>query len=190
MSKAIVKQFLSEENSKMSSLREVSGKVIQFPVGTRVLVYFPVTKESKLRSNWKGVYLINEQIDENTFIVHEKGQSRKKYIVDRARLRKLGPEIVTKLIEPEPTQLLQQSSAELGGRDTNTTGLREPESNELTTDEFIVGDEEQKRNINSAEAEIEVAQPSKEEDTPIGRPKRAAKNKAQEKMARWIKDLR
>ena len=44
MTKLIVDQFQSEEMQKTSSLMNDSCEVIQLPIGTTVLVYFPVTK--------------------------------------------------------------------------------------------------------------------------------------------------
>ena len=107
MGKMISDQFLREERKKTSKLEKTKPcaelKEEELIEGARILVYFPVTNESKLFSNWKGVYIIKEQLDKNTFIVYEEGRSRKKYIVDRIRIRTLG-EGLENISAPSPTE--------------------------------------------------------------------------------------
>ena len=77
MERAFSEQFVRREVTKMRSLgSQVATQPIN--IGARALIYFPVQKESKLFSNWKGIYLVEDQIDANTFMVYEVGQARKK----------------------------------------------------------------------------------------------------------------
>ena len=64
----------------------------QKPIGTfqLVLIRFPQAPgTSKLMSNWKGIYVINQQVDKNVYLVsHLEGQ-RRKMLVHKSRIRLL-----------------------------------------------------------------------------------------------------
>ena len=109
MSKAISGQYTREELQKMSASLGNEAVKANVPIGTRVLVYFPVTQESKLFSNWKGTFVIKEQLDKNTYTVVEESQRRKKYIVDRSRIRLLNTESddIRKILENEQSELIE-----------------------------------------------------------------------------------
>ena len=61
-----------------------------FPNGAHVLIQFPQAPgTSKLVSNWKGTYVIINQVDKNVFLVsHSEGQ-RRKMLVHKSRIRLL-----------------------------------------------------------------------------------------------------
>ena len=62
----------------------------QFPVGAHVLVQFPQAPgTSKLMSNWKGIYIVNNQVDKNVYLVsHMEGQ-RRKMLIHKSRMKLL-----------------------------------------------------------------------------------------------------
>ena len=62
------------------------------PLGTKCLRYFvqPPSECAKLFRNWKGIFIVKEQLDENTYVVCREDDPRKKYIVHRTKLRPLG----------------------------------------------------------------------------------------------------
>ena len=93
MTKLITDQFMAKEGHKLAELEKKAPKPDTLKLGQRVLVFFPSLPKSKLFARWKHLYIIREQIDVNTYIVSEEGQSRKRYIVDRRRLRPLHDQI-------------------------------------------------------------------------------------------------
>ena len=62
----------------------------RFPVGAHVLIQFPQAPgTSKLMSNWKGVYIVNSQVDKNVYLVsHMEGQ-RRKMLIHKSRMKLL-----------------------------------------------------------------------------------------------------
>ena len=108
MARMITDQYLNEEESKLSNLMDTKGKVKNLKIGLKVLVYFP-HHHGKLFSNWKGIYIINEILDKNTVIVAEQHQLRKKYVVDRKRLRLLDmtQEIINNQNDGDITEKVQ-----------------------------------------------------------------------------------
>ena len=60
------------------------------PIGAHVLIQFPQAPgTSKLVSNWKGTYVIINQVDKNVYLVsHSEGQ-RRKMLVHKSRIRLL-----------------------------------------------------------------------------------------------------
>ena len=99
-------------------IRKEPSPLKELKPGQKVLVYFPVNTCTKLFSNWKGVYEIKEQLDVNSYIVSELGQSRRKYIVGRNRIRIIG--------EPPITELLSENTPEFAENDHLVEGENEP----------------------------------------------------------------
>merc|ERR1711911_539832 len=61
-----------------------------FPNGAHVLIQFPQAPgSSKLANNWKGTYVIINQVDKNVYLVsHSEGQ-RRKMLVHKSRIKLL-----------------------------------------------------------------------------------------------------
>ena len=67
MTRAICNQYIKENDGKVSvSDLKSSAHTKQMNLGEIVLVYFPEGSGSKLIPNWKGLYIIKEQLDKNT----------------------------------------------------------------------------------------------------------------------------
>ena len=91
MKQACVDRFVTEEEKKAALLgkddRSQNRKIV---IGQKCLVHFPQLRQcSKLFSSWKGVYIVEDQLDKNSFVVADENQSKKKYIVHKNRLRLL-----------------------------------------------------------------------------------------------------
>ena len=99
MARLIAETFASREMKKWAKLEKRAPQPDELKVGTKVLVHFPFLRNSKFFSKWKHIYRIVEVVDLNCFIVQEEGQPRKRYIVDRRRLRIIGPRITKEDLE-------------------------------------------------------------------------------------------
>ena len=90
MTRAICNQYIKENDGKVSiSDLKSSDHTKKLNPGDLVLVYFPEGSGSKLIPNWKGMYIIKEKLDKNTFAVCLQDNERKKFIVHKNRLRPL-----------------------------------------------------------------------------------------------------
>ena len=178
--------------------------MIRLLPGDKVLVYFPVNKQSKLFGNWKGVYRIQEQIDVNTFIVAEEGQMRKKYIVDRRRIRTLGEKIdifdeaeeaAAKdacLAETDLDKTLNRESAQIDfdvnkGESVPDVTVETPESAGNTNDPQGIVDEGPTVAEEDMEAEI-TPEPVEEIPEENQRPRRAAQVRGRQRIREWVRD--
>ena len=99
MARLIADNFVSREKKKWAKLEKRAPQPEELKIGTKVLVHFPFLRNSKFFSKWKHVYRIVEVVDLNCFIVQEEGQPRKRYLVDRRRLRIIGPKIAKEDLE-------------------------------------------------------------------------------------------
>ena len=93
MARLIADRFLVREEKKRAELEQLAPPPEKLKEGSRILVHFPYIKRSKLFSPWKGIYKIVEIIDKNCYVVQEETEERKKFIVDRRRIRLLGPKL-------------------------------------------------------------------------------------------------
>lgn len=93
MARLISDEFMAKEGRKLAELDRKAPKPETLEIGMKVLIHFPSLPKSKLFARWKHLYVIKEKIDLNTYIVSEEGQSRKRYIVDRRRIRPLGEKL-------------------------------------------------------------------------------------------------
>ena len=188
----------------------------ELQVGTKVLVHFPFLRNSKFFSKWKHIYRIVEVVDLNCFIVQEEGQPRKRYIVDRRRLRIIGPKISKEDLETiedineEDTDQIEESTKRLetipeepreNHSSHETTGLQddadrpsEPtrltgytEPQEPITIREEVSSEDDKEE-KTCEIEFEVPTESSIPKE-VERPRRKAAIRAKTKIRGWTKEL-
>ena len=98
MAKMLGQLFVNDVHNKTQQyekLRKIYDKSLpeaneDIPIGAQVLIQFPQAPgTSKLMSNWKGTYVINQQVDKNVYLVsHSEGQ-RRKMLVHKSRIRLL-----------------------------------------------------------------------------------------------------
>ena len=98
MAKMLGQLFINDVEQKTKryeKLRKIYDKSLpetnrDLPIGAHVLIQFPQAPgTSKLMSNWKGIYVINKQVDKNVYLVaHFEGQ-RRKMLVHKSRIRLL-----------------------------------------------------------------------------------------------------
>ena len=146
MTRIISDRFCQVEAEKLGRLNEHPKNHEQLKVGQKVLVYFPVNNCSKLFSSWKGVYIITEVLDLNSYVVTEIGQRCRKYIVGRNRIRTLGsPPENEKLIKEG--ELIEMPTHEKDSNETEKRpeGVQEPSKG---ADEIAVRDKSPKENKN------------------------------------------
>ena len=86
---------VKNKTQRYEKLRKIYDKSLpetnrDIPIGAHVLIRFPQAPgTSKLMSNWKGIYVINQQVDKNVYLVsHLEGQ-RRKMLVHKSRIRLL-----------------------------------------------------------------------------------------------------
>ena len=189
MKRAIIDAYVDEETRKMLVSDAAQKSAQNLEIGDRCLIYFPQTQQSKLYSNWKGVYVIQERIDRNSFIVAESEQLRKKYLVDRSRIRILDT-------------TLQQETAlgpgEQGNNELEPETFQEKE--QQTSSQLIEGKGEHSFNTRNNSEKALVSQNNLTECSPVkdtqttsplhSRPKRLARHKANAKIRGWTKALR
>ena len=98
MTKMLGQLYVNDVENKTrryEKLRKIYDKSLpetnrDIPIGAHVLIRFPQAPgTSKLMSNWKGIYVINQQVDKNVYLVsHLEGQ-RRKMLVHKSRIRLL-----------------------------------------------------------------------------------------------------
>ena len=98
MAKSLGTLYLNDVENKQrryDKLRKSYDKSVpdierEFPNGAQVLIQFPQAPgTSKLMSNWKGIYIVNNQVDKNVYIVsHIEGQ-RRKMLIHKSRMKLL-----------------------------------------------------------------------------------------------------
>ena len=94
MCRTISEHYVRDVNRKVSRLIDNDQKFVQFKVGDKCLVYFPITTEStKLFSRWKGLYEVSEVLDFNTYTACDVNNKRKRFIVPSNRIRPLSTTI-------------------------------------------------------------------------------------------------
>ena len=86
---------VKNKTQRYEKLRKIYDKSLpeanrDIPIGAHVLIQFPQAPgTSKLMSNWKGIYVINQQVDKNVYLVsHLEGQ-RRKMLVHKSRIKLL-----------------------------------------------------------------------------------------------------
>ena len=98
--------------------------------GQRCLVHFKHNTDGKIFSPWRGIFTIRKQIDKNCFIVEHEGNARKKYVVDRVRLRPIrkrtfGSEKCEQDLQNKEDSITMEMTKE-------TIAKKNPEHSELT----------------------------------------------------------
>ena len=88
------------------------------PVGARVLIFHqrPPQAVKKLYQNWKGVFVVKKKIDKYTYVVCPGDQRRKKLIVYRGRIRRLGSSLPESL-ENETGESLEEGAEGVSAKD-------------------------------------------------------------------------
>ena len=167
MTRAICNQYIKENDGKVSvSDLKSSTHNKQMNLGEIVLVYFPEGSGSKLIPNWKGLYIIKEQLDKNTYAVCLQGNERKKFIVHKSRLR------------PVRTHLAEQNvSAPENLERAKEDSIPEIESNEHIEEKIPQVREQENNKVHVPEATLPTVVPERS-----SRPKRQAADKARLKM--------
>ena len=143
MAKSLRELFINDVKQKTEryqKLRKVSDKSLPetsegIPNGAHVLIQFPQAPgTSKLMSNWKGTYVVIQQVDKNVYLVSHVDGQRRKMLIHRSRIRVLprhrkedtmdidGSEAVTKtVIEPKIHR-----SRQLGDSNEHSTEVKTP----------------------------------------------------------------
>jgi len=105
MARAISENYMTEQAAKLHNFNKNEGSQTfkQLKPGDKVLRYFnqPPGASAKFWRSWKGVFIVKEVIDKNTYVVASEDLPRKKFICHRHRLRRLGP-----MISEEPAELV------------------------------------------------------------------------------------
>ena len=215
LAKSLSETFSGLELEKQNRLSDKEVPEEVFEIDQKVVVYFPQDRKSKFFAKWKSVYKITEKMDVNTFIVADVVNPRKKFIVHRSRLRKIGPGITSfsddendeeekeegSNIQPIETSDPRNEGCELTvsstvQEDKNQNG-EEGVENKGDNNEMIVIEEESQEQYDKDHIEhgpeIEIQIP--EEDVPeveseIIRPKRRAALKGREKVRNWAKIIK
>ena len=133
MARLIADRFLAREEKKRAEFEQLAPPPEKLKEGSRVLVHFPYIKRSKLFSPWKGIYKIVEILDKNCYVIQEETEERKKFIVDRRRIRLLGPKLTIEDLEVmgpvEETELESIEDIQSHPILEDTVVTREAESN-------------------------------------------------------------
>ena len=165
----IAQQYVTEETRK-SATKMDTVQAQNLTIGDKCLIYFPNTNESKLFTPWKGIYEIVEKLDRNVFVVRELEQTRKKYIVHRARIRKLEDPVGSN----ENTAVSQPSVEKCQDSDVDSA----------------VDVENEPVNCELEDHNRPTTSPPRSSATINSRPKRLARHKANKKIQEWTKKLR
>ena len=108
MAHAIANTYEVDKNVKMRRAEnQKDSNYKPLGIGTKVLRYFrqPPGTCAKLYRNWKGMFLIVEILDKNTYVIAREDDGRRKFIVHRENLRPIGAvnECAAQLSDPEPS---------------------------------------------------------------------------------------
>ena len=92
MSHALTNHYKLDKSIRLRRANNQKDQTSILKPGDLVLRYVvqPPTECAKLYRSWKGIYVILEKLDVNTYIVAREDDKRRKFIVHRDRLRVIG----------------------------------------------------------------------------------------------------
>lgn len=190
--------YRNKEAKKLVEFESKSPPEESLKLGMKVLVYFPALPKSKLFSQWKHIYIIKEILDKNCFVVEEENQKRKRYLVDRRRIRPIKTSMSfddLAEIDLEETSDSETANVSEANQIMLATIPEDPNEDLGTNDadhEVIIPSEEpvleKTSGVHFEEPEIEFTVPEVDEPEDE-RPRRKAAAKAMKKIKGWTDQL-
>ena len=145
MARAISDNYMTEQVAKLHKLNKTEGSKPpeQLKPGDRVLRYFnqPPGASAKFWRSWKGIFIVKEVIDANTYLVTSEDLPRKKFICHRHRLRLLGPMYTTKtadMVQAAVSVETQTADVDGTGSVTATETVQHPMKNKKSDENVAV----------------------------------------------------
>ena len=149
MAKSLGTLYLNDVKNKQrryDKLRKSYDKLVpdierEFPNGAHVLIQFPQAPgTSKLMSNWKGVYIVNNKVDKNVYIVsHMEGQ-RRKMLIHKSRMKLLPYDRKRDPINPDSSGAVAEENNLEKKQIANTTDCGSEKLREKSNEQSIVED--------------------------------------------------
>ena len=84
------------------------------PIGAHVLIHFPQAQgTTKLMSNWRGTFLVLQQVDKNVYMVTHVDGQRRKMLIHKNRLRVLPKDQDGNLVQSDSSDAVAKNETEV-----------------------------------------------------------------------------